>query len=364
MTAAPPFYRSKWFNLAVGILISAVCLWWAARDILQDPAAQRQVVLAFRTANYASLPVIFLTLFVFYWLKAWRWRLLLSPVGRYGPLKDLFGPVMIGFSFNNLLPMRIGEFVRCFVFARQHQLPLMVSLSSVVLERIFDGVAVVFYLSIGLLFVDGAGPEVTRAATIFSVAAAIVVAGGLAYVLWTKPFVDLLERILLSLPLLPKAFSRKVCRILETGAAGLASLKDIRLLLGILVLSLVKWALNGAVILLSLWSFDLPATLPIGMVLMGVIAFGVAIPSSPGYFGVIQLLFMQVLALFTVDRERVFAASVYYHLAQYIPVTLTGLIFFIRSGVSLRQVEAVEEQVHERVAPEPLAVLEPESQKP
>ena len=48
--------------------------------------------------------------------------------------------------------------------------------------------------------------------------------------------------------------------------------------------------------------------------------------------------------VFIVDDEAsVFAASVYYHLAQYIPVTLTGLIYLNTAGFKLADVEAVAE---------------------
>ena len=96
-----------------------------------------------------------------------------------------------------------------------------------------------------------------------------------------------------------------------------------------LVISLVKWGLNGLLALLALWSFGLPHSLSIGMVLMGAIAFGVAIPSSPGYIGVMQLIFMSVMQFFTLDQESVLAASVYYQFSQWIPVTLAGLIYGI-----------------------------------
>ena len=69
--------------------------------------------------------------------------------------------------------------------------------------------------------------------------------------------------------------------------------------------------------------------------MLGVVAFGVTIPSSPGYFGVIQFCFMTSLRLFTDDQASVFAASVYYHLSQYIPVTIVGLIFMGLKGMHL-----------------------------
>ncbi len=65
-------------------------------------------------------------------------------------------------------------------------------------------------------------------------------------------------------------------------------------------------------------------------------------PSSPGYFGVIQLCFLTVLKLFVPQEEAgVFAASVYYHLAQYIPVTIVGLIFLGMTGFRMSDMQSV-----------------------
>ncbi|WP_437185721.1 lysylphosphatidylglycerol synthase transmembrane domain-containing protein [Planctomicrobium sp. SH668] len=333
MTAQPELKqtskRGRWAKIVVGLLVSILCLWLAVRDMLKDPEAWPKIVDAFRQANYASLPVILIVLTVFYWLKAWRWRLLLSPIGNFRPIRDLLGPIMIGFGFNNLLPMRIGEFLRCHALSKQQRIPLTLSLSSVVLERILDGMSVVFYLSIGFLFIKGLDPRVQQAAMAFSVAAACVVVVSLIFVIWTKQFVQCAERILKSLPFLPDAITQFICRTLETVAQGLASLKDVRLVFAMLVLSLVKWGLNGFIVLLSLWSFNLPHSAPIAMVLMGAIAFGVAVPSSPGYIGVIQIIFVSAMKFFTDDQEAVFASSVFYQVTQWIPVTLAGLIYGI-----------------------------------
>lgn len=327
-------------KVGVGLLISVISLWLAIRDLFGAPDAWDKIVSVFQEANYASLPAILLILFIFYWLKAWRWRLLLAPVGTFRPLCDLLGPIMIGFGFNNLLPLRIGELMRCHVLAKQQRLPLTVALSSVVLERVLDGMSIVFYLSIGLLFVQGLDPHVQQSALVFSLMSACVVAGALAYVIWTKPFVALVEAILKKLPLMPQFVTSKICEVLESGARGLASLKDVRLVIAMLVISLIKWGLNGCLVLLSLWSFGLPHTIPIGLVLLGAIAFGVAIPSSPGYIGIMQLIFMSVMQFFTTDQESILAASIYYQFTQWIPVTLAGVIygalFLCRSDVKLK----------------------------
>lgn len=351
MTApAPPslprrsLWRSRGFQLTVGLLVSAICLWWALSELRSDPDAVPQMMAAFRQANYSTLPVFLVVLFTFYWLKAWRWRLLLAPVGRFRPLRDLFGPIMIGFALNNSLPARIGELTRCFTLSRQQQVPLVAALSSVVLERVLDGIAIVTYLAIGLSFIEGLDPTYQRTAYGVAAVGGLMVAGGLVYVLWTKPFVAIVEAVLHRAPFLPRSLTAKVCRLLEAGAQGLASLRDIRLVLGIVVLSFVKWGLNAVLFLLALRSFGVDVSPLVAMVLMGVVAFAVAVPTAPGYFGVIQLCFTKVLALFQVNQQTAFAASIYYHLAQWIPVTAVGLIYLALSGLRVSQAAALAEQ--------------------
>lgn len=336
--------RKKWLVMLGGIFISIACLAWVGFEFFKDPMLVTQAREAFQNANYAVLPVMWLALFLFYWLKAWRWRLLLSAVRPFRPLRDLFSPMMIGFAFNNVLPARIGEFVRCAVFSRQQQVSLAVSISSLVLERIFDGIAILFYLAIGLFFVQGLPDFARKGALVFSCMAVLVVLVSLCYVIWTRPIIALIEGVLKRIPFLPAALTKKVCAVLEGGAAGLATIKDPRLVTAMLAISLVKWALNWFIILLALWAFGLPATIPQGMVLMGCVAFAVSLPNAPGFWGVMQLAFVEVGKIFDspatpFPQGTMLAASIFYHLAQYIPVTLTGLGLFVLSGLKLSQVE-------------------------
>lgn len=342
-----PLHKNKWLHLALGIAVSAACLWFAVSGLLKDENALQQIGSAFARANYASLPVMWLVLAVFYWLKAWRWRLLLKPVGDFDAVRDLVPPTMIGFAFNNLLPAHLGDFVRVFLFAQRRQLNKAAVLSSVVLERVFDVVAILFYLGLGLVLVPGLDPSVKQTALVFAAAAACCVLGGLIYVIWTRPFVAMMEWTLARLPFVPAGLRRKVTGMLEAGADGLASLKNPKLILGIMLTSWAQWALNGVLVYLSLWSFDLHFSPLVSCIVLGVVAFGVTVPSSPGYFGVIQLCFMSVLKLFTENEADVFAASVYYHMSQYVPVTIIGLCFFYRTGLSFRDVEETAEKQSE-----------------
>ncbi len=334
--------KNRWIQLGVGIAVSLVCLWWAVAGLLKDDKAVAEIQRAFARADYRTLPLFWLMLATFYVLKAWRWKLLLSPLGEYRTFRDCLPPTMAGFAFNNLLPAHLGDFVRVFLFARQQQAPKTAVLSSAVLERVFDVIAILGFLGLGLALVPGMDGGIRNMAIAVAVFASLFVIAAIIYLFWTEPFVRIVEAVLAKLPFFPAGLRSKLCGIMETGADGLRSLHNPRLVLGIMFSSIAQWALNCLMIHLALWSFGLRESLLVSCIVMGVTAFGVTVPSSPGYFGVIQLCFMTVLKLFTQDEAAVFGASIFYHLGQYIPVTITGLICFNATGLKMGDIQSAK----------------------
>jgi uncharacterized protein (TIRG00374 family) len=338
-----PFWKSGAFQLVLGILVSAFCIWLAGRSIWNDPVARKQLVEAFRTADYSKLPLLWLVLALFYWIKAWRWRMLLSPIGDYKTTRECLPPLLIGFAFNNVLPAHLGEFVRIFVFARQQRVAKTSVFTTVALERVLDILAILAYLGTGLLAVQGVSAGWRRGAIVIGAVALAGVVGAFAFVLYTRPMLMLVEAVLARLPFVPEGLRAKIIGLVESSAAGLASLKNPLTLAGLIVTSLVQWGLNGLLIHWSLQSFGVTVEPVVSLIVLGVVAFGVTVPSSPGYFGVIQLCFTEVLMQFPVNQPAVFAASVYYHMIQYVPVTLIGLILFAMTGLQLKDVERTTE---------------------
>ena len=71
-----------------------------------------------RQAAYIWLfPAVVLTLLSFY-LRAYRWHYLLESIKPI-TISSLFSATLIGFMANNLLPARLGEFVRAYVIGRR-----------------------------------------------------------------------------------------------------------------------------------------------------------------------------------------------------------------------------------------------------
>ncbi len=337
----PPLHKSRGFQIALGAAISLLCLAWAFWSMVRQDDPQkvlREIGDAFARADYRTLPLIVAVLFLFYWLKAYRWRLLLSPQGDFRAMRDLFPPILIGFAFNNLLPLRLGEFIRCFVLTRQQKVPLMTSLASVALERILDGMTLLTYLGIGLVFARGMPGELHRSALVLAGMMAIGALGAGVYLFWTRAFVNVVEACLRRVPFVSEKLRQKLTRLLETGAAGLHAIRSVRLMIGILLISAVHWGLNGLVFYLSLRAFSIDVSWAVCCVLMGAVALAVAAPSVPGFFGIIQACFVAVLGLFVQNKGQIFAASVYFHISGYIPVTLGGLACFLLMGMHVSDV--------------------------
>ena len=335
-------WKSKGFQLALGLCVSLVCLWWAARGLINDPQARGQFIEAFRVADYRLLPVLLGMLVTFYALKAYRWKLLLSPLGDYDTWRDCFCPMLAGFAVNNVLPARAGEIVRVMVFARRTSQPVASVFTTVALERILDMLSILVFLSIGLFCLPNMlGDSLRKPAYLVAGIALVGVVSAVISLVWTAAFVRFVDGGL-ALVRLPDGLRGTVRRLMETAANGLSSLKSPRKLAMIVVVSLLQWSINGSMMYLSLRSFGVEVPFQAAMVLLGVVALSVAVPASPGFFGVVQACFVQTLKIYPVSPPAVLAASIYYHMMQYIPVTVLGLLWLSRSGFQLREAETLD----------------------
>jgi uncharacterized membrane protein YbhN (UPF0104 family) len=75
----------------------------------------------------------------------------------------------------------------------------------------------------------------------------------------------------------------------------------------------------------------------------GILAFGVAVPSSPGYVGTLHLACMEGLILFGVGVNEAAAAAILYHLLSWSITVTCGLIFYFQMDVSLKDIKQAEE---------------------
>jgi uncharacterized protein (TIRG00374 family) len=143
MSSASPEVRlrTRVFTV-ITILVSLACLVWALHGVSWTELWQEIRELDWRWVAAAALTDVFA-----YVVQGWRWSLILQPVAP-APVRTSARSIFVGLFANEVLPLRAGELIRCFLQARWTEIPFSVTLASALIERIFDGVVLI----VGLFF--------------------------------------------------------------------------------------------------------------------------------------------------------------------------------------------------------------------
>lgn len=129
------------------------------------------------TPQFMLITVIAIILqMVGHWIRAYKMRYTLSPI-KQSTTKFQFRALSLGYLFNTVLPLRIGEIVRSYVIASAERVSWGLSLALILFERSVD--ALVLLLVIILLAILGwiGGPAVWLIAILLAVFVAIVLVG-------------------------------------------------------------------------------------------------------------------------------------------------------------------------------------------
>jgi uncharacterized protein (TIRG00374 family) len=332
---------SRRLRLAAGILVSLVCVWWATREV--RPA---EVWDALRGADYRGfVALIALTLLAF-WLRALRWRWMLSaprPIG----LGSLYSATMIGFMANNLLPLRLGEFIRAWALARREGLSKTTVFATVVVERVVDMIAllVIFGLSLWLHPIaassevgrrTGAGAQVLVAACVgLTVLLVVVERSPRGPRSWIRS----------SVARLPGTLGHRGAAALDHFIDGLGLFRDFGRLAWVLALSFVMFGAFALGLQVSMWALHIDVPWYGGLLMLVITAVGIMVPAAPGYIGTMNLACVAGLALFAVGRDRSVPFSWFYWAGQWLPVSIVGLYYLRREGLSLKSLEQMPERL-------------------
>lgn len=294
-------------------------------------------------ADLRVLAPFFLFLVLFYLFTGLRWNLILRPLGRYS-LQQSAPAMMIGFAGNNILPAHMGELVRAVLFGRKFGKPGSSVLATLVVERILDVFAILFFYFLAILLIKPF-PESIR---LGAVTAALITGLLSALIFLFLFFPKWFQTVFLRLGFwLPTGLREKINTLLENAVNGLSALKSPGVVLGMLIFSLLKWSAGGAMVWFALQGFDVRISFNVSMVVIAVTALAVTVPSAPGYIGTLQAAFIFALTPFGIPREVALAASVLYVIAQWVPVTLIGGLLFFSTGLKIPEMSEAARHVRD-----------------
>jgi len=223
---------------------------------------------------------------------------------------------VVGYGLNAIMPARLGELFRAEFFKRTYGLSRVWALTSIVIERLLDGLAVIACLGVGLLLA-----ATTRPAS--HVLLEVLATGGVLFGLL------LLAALCLAGPAAPRLFARLPAVADQLGMVqrGLAILRTWRTV-EVAALTVVVYLPDS----LSLWLVVKAVGPALGLadtlVLVGAASLSTLVPSGPAFLGTLQFAYALALEFAGFPRAIGIAAATLAQLCVLLPLALaaTGIL--------------------------------------
>lgn len=277
----------------------------------------------------------------------------------------------IMFLGNSILPFRAGEAIRVFLPFKYYRIPIPTSMAFHGADRIFDMIAILVMMALGLFF-GGAGiaPEArtksvgalgTVDEVIHSVQQSSLVLLGVALtgvflVLFFPEPIKRINRIVFR-PL-GETFVGKLCALVDHIHQGVAVFKSpVDFVMAGVWTVLVWWMVIINVQVLT-WVYEVPLSWAEAGLVVVIVGFAVSAPQAPGYIGPFQLGFVMSLMLFGISSEIALAIAWLAWFFQIFPVTLLGFVCLFAEGLSIRSFSEAQEVVEQEIEEESPTRLE------
>lgn len=276
-----------------------------------------------------------------YYLRGVRWRLLLPSEFRPSATAlKLTEATVLGTVASFLLPLRGGEFVRPWVLTRWVAIPFSAAFASIVIERVFDVLALFALIALCAPYLTGL-PDVVvlgmKSLGLIAIVIAVVMIW--AYVSASSLLLFGEKVVGATVARVSPAISAKIMQIGREFVDGLKGVSGLADLILIIFWSLVTWLSYAATYQLFLWSFgEFPSWIA-GVVITVMIALAVAAPSAPAFIGTLQAGCVLALStVFSYSEEFAVAYSLVVHVLTVLHTCVLGFVTLQYEGLSLRDV--------------------------
>ena len=345
-----------WGKILIRLAITAAALAWALSDV--------QLSEVWVSIGQGDLRLLGAAVFVTtsgFLIRAMRWDVLLQPVKPDTTLHSRWVAVAVHFMANNVIPLRVGEFARAWVFSRVEPVKASAAFGTIVIERLMDATVLLIFLVLPVFssgFPDAEtlaserGSELLRYGTL----AVLGILGGLlALVLFPKLFVRVAHRIA---PILPAPLRDPLLHALDAFLGSLGAMRDPKLLVLGFAWTFFFWLWQAAAFWLAMLAYGIETGFVSAVFTSSVVAFAVALPSAPGFVGVFHgAVLFAVGTVYGVPDAQALGYAFGYHFAAWVPITAIGLWYVWRMGLTLGDVgaseDAVEGAVESAESPEP-----------
>jgi uncharacterized protein (TIRG00374 family) len=323
--------------LPIAILLIALGLW------LAHSHASFNLDSLLHQLRSVSVPYILIALvctYAGYWLRAWRWSVLLGPLRKTTALQMLPSQ-LIGFAIVGLFG-RFADLARPYMIARRLKTSVATQLAVYSIERAFDLAAAAILFSVTLAFAPRNMPHheaFARAGALSLAATVFLAAFALALRFAGDRVANLAGRLLRPMS---KPFAASASARIVEFSQGLRIVSTVSEFLGALALSLVMWLAIAVMYLSCAHSFRAAPSLATlsfaATMLLLATSLGGSLLQLPilGWFTQIAVLAATLHGFFGVPLETASACGAVILCVANLAVIPAGLVAARSEGITLR----------------------------
>ncbi len=307
-----------WLGSAIVYTLSFACLLWVYHDFdwRTELPKLRQIHPLWIVVAVAADVLVYVS-------QGWRWNILLAPVRRL-PLWRSVQAIYIGLFANEVLPLRSGELIRCYLVAAWNRIPFPLVLGSALIERLIDGMWLILGFAAVSLFVELPQDLVTGV---------WILAGVVGFIAALLVFAVLNRRFAHHV-----ATRRRWSEALRTIVEGLHAMGRSRTFPVAVAASIVYLALQVIPIHAMLEGYGLDLPLGAAAVVLVVLRLGTVLPSAPGNVGLFHLFaYLGLHRVLGVEAQTAKSVAGVMFFIVTVPLLAAGAIALAFTGSELRE---------------------------
>jgi len=338
----------RWLWLLFGAIVIGLIFYNLSRSPEWRNFSWSRLWASLSGARPGLLLVVLVLVYSTYFLRAYRWRYFMHPIKK-ASLAVLYSGQVLGFSSIFLIG-RVGEFVRPAYIAKKEKVPMSSMLAVLVLERVYDTIAIVLVFAASLYF-NTVTPSTARGewvlregGSIMFWAAGILLAGLVILRLYAE---SVTAWILRRVHFLPARKLQGFEHFLHSFVEGLGLIRNVTGLLGSVASTVLLWTVNTTVFWLVFQSLrgglELLPWSAAGLTLFCA-AQGLLV-QFPGIGGGYQVgAILALTEIFGVAPEPATSAGILLWIMISVPCLALGLVLLLHEGLTFGKLEKIAEE--------------------
>lgn len=293
-----------------------------------------------RDAHYGYVYLSLVPAMLAFASRAWRWNMLLHPLGYKPKFRNTFYSLMFGYLANLALP-RLGEVSRSVALNRAEKIPLNIIIGTVIAERAIDIVSLLICIILALVlefdriysFLVGnllqpLMAKMTGAAHsgLLYFALAILMGGVIAFVVIRRRKKH------------ATSITEKIIVFFKGILAGLTSVMKMKNHNAFILHSIFIWVMYWLVTYICFFSLNASSALDLKAALFVLVAGGLGMTAPvQGGIGAYHWLVSQGLLIYGIQLTDGLAYATIVHTSQMLLVIIVGAVSFLLLSVNKKQ---------------------------